>query len=257
VVALVPPPADVPLEYGFVMGEPRARVIDALVRAAPALAGVSLAPVVDASEVSRFPPQGGRMGPITLLPPVSCDIPPTRAGDPRFPITQWDADKTRTWLVTGSPGCARDVVDELSNAHVRGIVGLTLEAATLELRAPGLRVVSASAGLLPEGVAGRAARSADRDTGDPDGELRRFSSTLGPVSWWTALGRDAATLARLAIRQLPTTTATDAREVADRRARARDLLRGARAPLWSTEATGWADGHGVKRTVCAVDSGGR
>jgi hypothetical protein len=146
--------------------------------------------------------------------------------------------------VTGSPGCARDVVGELSAAHARGLVALTLEAAALPVHGPGLRVVTASAAVVPE--------TAAEDTRDD--ELRRFAATLGAVSWWTALGRDAATLARVAVRQLPTDSAGEAHEVTARRTRARSLLADSRARLWTTESTAWQADHTMKRTICAVDA---
>src|SRR5205807_8009193 len=107
----------------------RRSAIAALQRAAPTLPSGRLATIIDVSEVPLYPLQGGRMGSLTLLPPVSCDIPATRAGEPRFPVAEWDRDKTRAWLVSGSPNCARDAIDELSAAHLRGVVELTLEAA--------------------------------------------------------------------------------------------------------------------------------
>ena len=248
VVTLVP--ADEPAKdrgFGFVLGEPRSQVVDALRAAASALGTEGVAPVVDASEVASLPAQGGRAGALTLLPPVSCDVPANRAGDPRFPLAAWDRQKTHAWLVTGSPSCARDVVGELTASHARGLVALTLEAAALPAHGPGLRVVSASAGVVPE-TAAEDAR---------DDELRRFASTLGLVSWWTALGRDAATLARVAVRQLPTGSATEAADVTTRRVRARALLAASRARLWTAESTGWRPDHTVKRTICAVDAPSR
>jgi hypothetical protein len=41
--------------------------------------------------------------------------------------------------------------------------------------------------------------------------------------------------------------------VAQLRARARDELASAKARLWTSETSGWAAGHVVNRTVCAVD----
>ena len=236
----LPPGAD----FAFILGEARARVVEELARAVPALAQSAVVPVVDASEVTILPAQGGRVGALAMLPPVSCDIPAVRAGDPRFPLAQWDRDHVRNWLVTGSPGCASDVLGELSASHARGVVALTLEAAALPAHGAGVRVVSASAGVVPTAAAGDVR----------DDELRRFTERLGPVGWWTALGRDAATLARVAMRGLPLGTAADAKEVESRRIRARDLLAGARARLWSTEAAGWQAGHVLARTVCSVDA---
>jgi hypothetical protein len=229
--------------YGFVLGEARENVMSALVRAAPSLAGGEVAPVIDESDLPLFPPQGGRVGPIQFLSPISCGIPATRAGDPRFPITQWEQGATRAWLVTGSPKCALDLIGELTPVRARGVVGLTLEAAALPSHPPGLRVVTASAGVVPAGNA-----LADRDD-----DLRQFSTTLGTLSWWTALGRDAATLARVALNRLPADSAGEPHAVAERRSRARDGLLAARTRLWTTEATSWTSDRALKRTVCAVE----
>jgi hypothetical protein len=244
VVALVPPAEPLPSNgFGFVLGEPQEAVLDALARAAPTLSSELVTPVVDASELGTYPATGSRRGPLELLGPVSCDVAPPRAGDPRFPLAQWDRDKRHAWLVTGSPACARDVVRELSTARSRGVVALSLEAAVLPAHGPALRVLTASAGVVPQTTVDDAR----------DDELRRFEATLGTASWWTALGRDAATLARVAVRQLPAAPATEPREVADRRARARDLLAAARTRLWTTESTGWTADRTVTRTVCAVE----
>ncbi len=251
-IALVPPEGaepgpDTP-SFGFVLGEGRGDVLAALVRAAPSLATESVAPVIDTSEASRYPPQGGRLGPLTLGPPVSCEVPAVRAGEPRFPIAEWAHDKRSAWLVSGSANCASDLAQELSSARVRGIVALTLEAAALPSHSLGLRVLSASAGIVPVSEVGDAR----------DDELRRFSTTLGRVSWWTALGRDAATLARLAVEQIPADDVSDAKSVAARRAAARDHLAVAQARLWTTEASGWEGAVRVmQRTVCTVEATGK
>jgi len=244
VVALVPPDEAASRAFGFVLGEARADVIDALAKAGTELATQGVVPVVDGSEVATFPAQGGRVGVLSLLPVVSCDAPVARAGDPRFPLGGWMKQKAGAWLVTGSPACARDLAGELSAVHARGLLALTLEAASLPPHASGLRVLSASAGVVPNSAASDAR----------DDELRHFQATLGDVSWWTALGRDAATLARAAVRPLPTGLASEAHEVADRRARARDQLVAARARLWTTEAAGWGGDRTMKRTICAVDA---
>ncbi len=109
--------------------------------------------------------------------------------------------------------------------------------------AASLKVVSAAAGIVPSAAAGDVR----------DDELARFTDRLGVVGWWTALGRDATTLARQAIRAQPEGTTSDAKSVTALRARARDELAKARARLWTSETSGWAPGHLVSRTVCAVE----
>jgi hypothetical protein len=250
VVALVPPDGEDGMnDFDFVVGATRQESVDALLRSVPALAGDPVAPVVDASEATST---GSPAGLRNLLPVVSCDAPFLRAGDPRFPLALWQKEKASGWLVSGSPACARDLVGELSALRAgqreRGIVALTLEAASRGPHPPGLRLVTASAGLVPS----VASRSADE-------EVRRFGLALGDdlVTYYASLGRDAATLARVAVRKLSSDTVTEARAVAGRRVQARDELGAAKAVLWSTEAAGWtARAQGprrLKRTVCAVD----
>ncbi|HEX4628149.1 MAG TPA: hypothetical protein VH137_05095, partial [Gemmatimonadales bacterium] len=248
VVTLVSPDLSsagaIPPPFGFVLGEPRAKVLGALAGAAPALTRESVAPVADSSEVATYPPGGGRLAGLTFTPPVSCDIPAARAGEPRFPVTQWQSVKTRAWMVSGSADCATDLVTELSVARVQGTVALTLEAAALLRSGPGLRIVSAQAGVVPI-----------TDASDPrDGEVRRFSAALGHASWWTALGRDAATMARAALLLLPSGSVSEPRAVAERRSAARDRLSTARARLWTTEAASWSQDRTMRRTLCTVDT---
>jgi hypothetical protein len=248
VVTLVPPtePGIVPL-LGFVLGESRATVLAALVRAAPSLATDVVAPIADASELAAFAPEGGRVDGLTLGPPVSCDEPPARAGEARFPIESWKSSKTHAWLASGSPECGAEVVTELAAARARGVVALTLEAAARLPSPPGLRVVSARAGIVP-----------DCDPRDPRAdELRRFSSTVGKAGWWTALGRDAATLARMALVGLPADLVSEPHAVSERRSTAHDRLASARARLWTTESSGFSADRSMKRALCTVDGPAR
>jgi len=248
VIALVPPTDPLTsTDFAFELGEARSHVIDVLARAVPGLTAGAVAPVIDTSEVERFPLQGGPMGALTLTPPVSCDIPAVRAGDPRFPLGLWDRDRTHAWLVTGSPTCARDLLGELSTAHARGTVVLSLQAAGMPQHAASLKVISAAAGIVPSAAVGDVRSD----------ELVRFTDRLGLVGWWTALGRDAATLARLAVRALPPGTVSDVKSVAQLRVHARDELARAKARLWTSETSGWGPGHVVTRTVCTVEVPGR
>lgn len=248
VIVLVPPgEAAASPSFGFVLGEPRTAVLEALSRADPALATERAAPIADTSGIASYPPQGGRFGGFTLAPPVSCDIPAVHAGDARFPIEPWQADKTRAWLVSGSPQCATDLINELSTARAHGVVALTLEAAAVLRPTSGLRVVSARAGIVPE-----------VDPRDPRvEEVRRFSATLGTAGWWTALGRDAATLARSALLGLPVDSVSESHAVADWRTKVRDALASTQARLWTTESSGWTAERTMKRALCTVDSQAR
>ena len=252
-VALVPPapapsgPAKARGTFGFELGEAREPVLEMLARAEPSFTTMEAVPIVDSSELSAFAPAGGRLGSLKVGPPVSCDIPAARAGEPRFPIGEWQHDSTSAWIVSGSPECASDLAGELSAVRAKGVVALTLEAASLLRSPPGLRVVSARAGVVPEA-----------DPRDPRSEeLHRFTAALGPAGWWTALGRDAATLARTTLLGLPADAVSEPRAVADRRAAARAGLASTRARLWTTESSGWNAERTMNRTVCAVEGSTR
>jgi hypothetical protein len=263
VVAIAPPESDLtggagaPLNhetgaFGFVAGSSRSRVMEALTRAAPVLGTDPVAPVVDASEWKPSSP-GAPASPAAprLLPPFSCDAPVQRAGDPRFPFAAWQAAKVRGWVVSGSPGCAVDLLSEMTSrprSAEKPVVVMTLESASRPAHGAFVRVLTASAGLVPSRIAAAA-----------DDEVRRFGAILGDdtLGYWAAVGRDAATLARVALRRLPGDTVSDAAAVSARRAQARDDLAAARAALWSTEAAGWSElpggGHVLKRTLCALE----
>lgn len=254
VIALTPPaplPPDSKVhwnEYAFALGVSRAEVYASLLRAVPELGRGDVVPVVDASELPSLPSKGGEYGPFRILPPVSCDVPTPRAGEPRFPIAAWDKANARAWLVSGAPSCARDVVTELApRAKAGSLVALTLEAAALTPPSSALRVVSAAAGIVPVVPA-----SMLRDS-----ELRRFVAAFGAqrLTWWTALGRDAATIARRVVMSLPTDSATSVDAVAKRRDTARASLAGVRVRLWTTEARGFDGKNAMARNLCSMDLG--
>jgi hypothetical protein len=221
--------------FGFSLGAFYPAVIGALLRAAPTLGVARVIPIVDPSAAIDVAGDAG----VDVATPVPCDVSTERAGDFRFPIVDWQHGGDRAWLVDASPGCARDLYNELEKASMHGIVALTLQAAFVPPRASGLRVISARAGVVPE-IA----------SGDPRAnELNRFTDAFGEADWWAALGRDAATLARVALRQMPTGPSSQSDEVTGRRTKARDELAAARARLWTTDAAGW-DGHVMPRSVC-------
>jgi hypothetical protein len=248
VIVLVPPEPSADVRprgaFSFVLGEARANVLAALARSAPSLLGARLAPVVDASESASYAPQGGLQFGLAFGTPVSCDVPAARAGEPRFPVSTWDAEKTHAWLVSGSPECATDLVGELSATRARGLVALTLEAAAHPEHGASLRVVTARAGIVPEAGAGDPRRV----------EVQRFAGALGRTGWWAALGRDAAVLARTALAKLPIDTVSEAAPVAARRVAARDDLGAAHARLWTTETATWSPDRTMKRTICTSDA---
>ena len=251
IVLAAPSPSTVPREFGFVLGTPKALVYAALAQAVPALAGRHVvAPVIDESERTFFPAHGGTFGALTLdeRSPISCDVTSVTAGQPRFPIGDWQRDKIHSWLVTGGPLCAADVVDEVGASATKGVIALSLEAAT-DLRdvhlPPGLRVVTASTGAIPMGA----------DDAPRDSALSRYTATFGEkLDWWTALGRDAALLARQGVLSLEAgASTTDANRVTALHAQVRDKILGARAELWSTDATGFGETRVIDRPICVMD----
>ncbi len=230
------------LSYGFVLGEPRKSVLEALARFAPALTTSLIVPVVDAGELAVQASREGGEG-LAFSAPISCDIPAGRAGEARFPVGRGPRDRTRAWLVSGSSDCTAEVIDELTSEHTRELVVLSLEAAEFPLHTSQVRVVTAQAGIVP---------------GTPDGdpredEARRFVGTLGSLDWWAALGRDAATLARQAVQQLPADEATEPNAVSARRKAARDALADGHVRLWSSNALDFGPTNAMRRNVCAFD----
>lgn len=68
-------------------------------------------------------------------------------------------------------------------------------------------------------------------------------------SFWAALGRDAAVLAWTGVQSLPTQGTEDPKEVATRRAQAADVLAGAEAELWTSDAKGFAGARQLPRPI--------
>jgi hypothetical protein len=85
--------------------------------------------------------------------------------------------------------------------------------------------------------------------------VQRFAGALGRTGWWSALGRDAAVLARASLARQPLDTVNDPPVVAARRASARDDLRAARVRLWTTESAGWSADRTMPRTLCTAEAG--
>lgn len=254
-VMLLHPPAREPLptQAGYVLGESRDAQVSVLARALVAQ-GEARAQLLTSSfgrgrtSLEGALAQGGLQ---KALETVDCGVQPSRQGVPRFPLEAWSKDKTRGFLVAGPRGCLSDLLDELKVLGTKQpslqhpSVGFTLDA---ELPSNGAhaRLFSASAGVLPI-----VAKTAD-DLGDP--EVLAFYKEFGQVpSWWSALGRDAGILARQAVSALPVNTTSDPQAVAQRHAIVAVALGHARAPLWSTDATGFEGGHVLARTLRSVE----
>ena len=209
-----------------------------------------IATLADTEARSSLLAAGGSAG--GWAPPISCDLAPTTAGESRFPVGAWAAAGVRTWLVAGSVTCADDLLQGLRRGGRGGVVGLSLEASGTEAApVPGLRVVRASAGMVPVGLAG-APDSHDPRVADARAMSRR---TGAPAGWWTAVGHDAAALACAALARVPPDTTTDREEVARRRAAVREGLVEAHAPLWTSEHDGFDASRSLPRTIRVVDLG--
>jgi hypothetical protein len=85
-------------------------------------------------------------------------------------------------------------------------------------------------------------------------QLDDYKQKIGSKpSYWTAIGRDAALLAHVAEAGLPNDRATSPTEITSRRESARSALLGAKATLWTTDASGFAGDNKLPRTLHVVD----
>jgi hypothetical protein len=237
-------------DFTFVMGEPLAPVVTALLAAArpQKKRATIVAPVVE-GDAARLFVQSFAFDPgASWRAPVPCDVQAVKAGQPRFPVASWAAAGVTTWLLATTPECAADVIQEIGSRTNGGAFALTLEAAgTTERAAPGTRVVAASAGAIPLPLS--------PESSDPRSkEMLAMAARLGGRSgWWVALGRDAGALARKALATLPPDTVTAEADISRRRTEARDGLANARATLWTSDAEGFDASHVLPRAIRVID----
>lgn len=246
VIALASPRHARPSRFGFVVGEPYASSLEALAEAlldrreTKVALVTDEASVTDVSRVIRDRPK------LSVFQPVPCDV--SIAADTnqaRFPTEAWEKAGFHTWLVSGSQSCARDILRAVGESRA-GLIALTLQAGTSLERNTSAKVLAASAGLLP--VRG------GHDAGGGDPGIARFMASFGAIpTWSTALGRDAAALARQAMAALPTDTTTDAAAVTARREAVRAALERARGSLWTSETEGFQASHALGRTVRVIE----
>jgi hypothetical protein len=243
-----------PKTSAFVLGE---RIERELVMLAEALVihGVKTAAFVagtaedeTASKVAEVISSG-----IVLLPPTRCDIALAEAGKTRFPIAAWISAGAQGWLVSGPFGCASDLLRDADRAlagtsrKVRQMpLALTLEAGAAPSEVPkGIVVLSTVAGLVP------IAASHPEEAHDDD--VRAFMERFGVrPTYWTAIGRDAGVLARVALAPLPDDATTDPKGVEQRRAIVQAGLKEARVRLWTTDATSLGKDRVLPRTLRVV-----
>ena len=252
VIVLSAPSAPPSGSFGFVLGQDLAPVLEELVGAMATERGKDAPPVASVVDgdsrkvlVERFSFDGGAPWRV----PVACDVPPTKVGEPRFPVASWRASGIHAWLLATSPQCADDVIHEVVASREEGIFALALEAAGVTERPrPGVRLLAASAGIVPSSTA----RSGDPREIDAGKMMNRSGRS---PTWWSALGRDAGVLSRTALATMPLDTVTSPDEISRRRRAARDALATARASLWTTDARGFgaAAGSGGDRPPQVIE----
>jgi len=218
VVLLTPPETFAgPLSFAFVLGESASREQAALD------AELSRRGLLRVARV-------GRLG-------EACDAPGSSASSSRFPATQWRSEHVSALLVLGSAACASDVLVDLTAADFFPTLALGLEAADFvysnEAKGPRFAL---GAGRFP---------SEDR----PD---RASNPALPALDWYEALGHDAALLTAGALEGFPEGRVDDREAVRELHERAERALSTAEAPLWTSEARGFSQGHLLARTLTIV-----
>ncbi len=231
VLLLRAPAAGAGARFGFVIGEDPRAVGEAL---AAALAKRGAA---EAAWMGEGAAEGDARGAGAI---VAC-------GE-ALPLADWKRAGLAGLVVNGSPACARDALAGAAGSGLRLAFGI--DAA--EAARPGALV--ATAGVFPliapraPEVPARVARGAPK--ADPKADPP--PTPLGPAGasgWWAALGRDAGVLAWAGVRALPAKGTEDPAEVRARRAAVAAAIASAEVALWTTEATGFAGGRVMGRTV--------
>jgi hypothetical protein len=218
-------------------------------------AGMSKVALVTNAEGERALEVGAieTQGMVSLAQVTGCDVLPAQAGEPRFPVYQWEKAGLRGVIVSGPGECARDVVYESHVFYGREpTFAFTLDAAEAAadvqhlLHGTRAHVVSAQAGLFPV--------LTDKPEQMGDIDLASYVSAFGVrPTWWAALGRDAAAIAKRAVSPLPAEGAADQREVTQRRSIVVGGLLATRMKLWTTEAQGFGQDRSIARTIKVVE----
>ncbi len=169
---------------------------------------------------------------LELLAPFRCEPPYSRS---RIPLSDWATQGVHDFIVSAPSGCVRTILPALARGSD---VGLALEATSAD----------EAAHVVPSGVRAFAVVPVASPQFD------EYKQKLGAKpSYWTAIGRDAALLAHVAEVDLPVDRTTSSGEIARRRESARAALLTAKATLWTTDATGFAQDHKLPRTLHIVD----
>lgn len=174
---------------------------------------------------------------------VSCDVAPSAAGQPRFPVRAWKTERVDGVIVQGDAACARDVARESQETGRRLTLGLGLEAGEVFSELDPLQPRFAlAAGSFPHRRGAPAAEA----------QQRLVEQSGHAPSWFTTLGHDAALLARVALGGFPLDRVDDARVVSELHQRAALELSRAQAPLWSSDKRGFSGARVLPRTLGTV-----
>jgi tetratricopeptide (TPR) repeat protein len=162
-------------------------------------------------------------GAARVLPSVDCAAFSPLDRIVRYPTQDWRARGVDALLIAGDARCAEDVLGEVSEAKLRVLVGLGLEASSLVLpaaagssprRKPPAIAVSAALGCFPANALRQ-----------PSAEAIALQQRRGePIGYWAMLGREAAYAAAEALARLPTDHTLDEGEVKRRRQQVREAL---------------------------------
>ena len=235
-----------PVHYAYVLGEPARQQLDALANALAPVGGTKrkVAPVVEADLVEDAAATFASHPNLVPFQPVPCELGATRPGEARFPLAAWEKAGVKTWFVAGPDDCAHDLLHEIGPQR-DAVVGLSLEAEGATDQGVLARVLGVAAGSIPY-LPGAS---------QPDSDITKFAKSFGAnPTWGSALGRDAAILARRGVASLPLDTTSDANEVVKRRDAVAAALATAKTTLWTTEADGFASAHQLKRALRVVDA---
>jgi hypothetical protein len=240
-LALAPPSLSRPLSWSFVLGQSRDEELGAL---ADDLAARNMAKAAVVASAPT-PILEGRGFPL-FLPLAPCNVELARAGEPRFPLADWEKQGVRGVLVAGPVECARDVVRELGLGRKPITVALTLDAGSTTARASNVTILGVQVGVIPV--------LATRPEAVADPDVRAYMSQFGArPSVWTALGRDGGALARAAVSVLPMDTTSDPIAIGQRRSLVQSRIATTKTRLWTSEGDGFASAHALKRTLRVVE----
>ncbi|HOD21247.1 MAG TPA: hypothetical protein PKK83_03065 [Polyangiaceae bacterium] len=219
-VAPVPPPQQP--RFSFILGEADFSWSD--LRASQAVSQVEV------GKSARLGPGN----PPELPYSYDCEGIPARVGDTSFPVASWKSQKIEAVAIDGSAQCARRVLTDLQAIRYSPRVYLGLEAREAASAFSNDSILVASCGYFDSDLA----------------SIRAWRDFSGhDPTWFQALGRDAAWLARTAVEPLPRHTLTDVRDVMKAREETQSRLAHAQGVLWTTKSSGFGGSRTMPRII--------